>query len=248
MTEEKLRCVDPDRSGRTIALWLRGTSEICLLALAVSASGGCPTQAQSYPTSASGPAAASSAAPIEALHPVLDHIGETLAGLNVGRWKAPGEIRNVTQRDIDSIQRDLQSTLPPLLNEASALPPSVAPTFAVYRNIDALYDVLLRVSETATLAGSQADSANLQSALSSLEEARRNLGETILRLAGSQQQELLALRAAAAAAAAAAKAVPPPTKIVVDDGPAPATRSPSSKRKKKPASTAAPAAPAASPQ
>ncbi len=204
-----------------------------------------PMRAQSTAVSAGAPVSTVAAAPTEALRPVLDHIGETLAGLNVSRWKAPGEVRSVTQRDIDSIQRDLSSSLPPLLNQANTQPPSLASYFAVYRNIDALYDVLLRVSETATLAGPQNDITSLQSGLASLEAARRDLGDAILKVAGSQEQELVSLRTAAAeaaAAAAAAKATAPPTKTVVDDGPAPASKTTSSaKRKKKPAPAATPA-------
>jgi hypothetical protein len=182
-------------------------------------------------------------APTEALRPTLSAINESLAGLNVGRWKAPGEVRSETQRDIDSIQRDLSSTLPPMLDAANTQPISVASIFAVYRNIDALYDVLLRVSETATLAGSQSDAASLQKAQTSLESARRELGDAILRLADTRERELAALRAAAAQAAAAAAATPPPpVKTVVVDGPAASTKGTAAvKRRKKPvAQTPAP--------
>ena len=42
------------------------------------------------------------------------------------------------------MQRDLTSTLPGLLTQAEASGPAVAlPAFAVFRNLDALYDVLL---------------------------------------------------------------------------------------------------------
>jgi hypothetical protein len=169
----------------------------------------------------------------------LNRVNEVLAGLNVGRWKAPGEVRSVTQRDIDSIQRDIASTLPPLLDQAAAPTASVAAYFAVYRNIDALYDVLLRVSETATLAGSQSDADSLQSAQTGLEGARRALGDAILSAASHQDRDLADLRAAAAAQAAAAEAAKPvtPTKTVVVDGPAtPSKSTTAAKKKKKPAS------------
>jgi len=201
--------------------------------------------------------ALSAVAPSEAVRPTLNRISEVLAGLNVGRWKAPSEVRSVTQRDVDSIQRDIASTLPPLLDQANATPASVASYFAVYRNIDALYDVLLRVSETATLAGSQSDADTLQGALSSLESSRRNLGDAILLAANNQQQELIGLRAAAAAqaAAAAAEAAKPvaPTKTVVVDGPESSAKSSSTAKKKKkpaPATTTVPApnTPATTPQ
>jgi hypothetical protein len=201
-----------------------------------------PVLAQSGPGSG-----VTASAPTEALRPVLSQVGEAIAGLNVPRWKAPGEVRTVTQRDIDSIQRDLSTTLPPLMQKANTPPASAAAYFAVYRNIDALYDVLLRVSETAVLAGSQNDATTTQAALSSLETARHNLGDAILAVAESQEQELGNLRAAEAARAAAVLVAPvPATKTVVDDGPA-TTPKPAPRKAKKKAATPPPAAPAAPP-
>ncbi len=190
--------------------------------------------------------AAPPAAPTEAARPALNRVSEAVAGLNVSRWKAPGEVRSVTQRDIDSIQRDIASTLPPLLDRAAAQTASVAAYFAVYRNIDALYDVLLRVSETATLAGSQSDADTLQRAQTGLEGARRALGDAILAAANNQERDLTDLRAVAAQAAAAEAAKPvPPTKTVVVDGPAtPSKPTASAKKKKKAASAATAATPA----
>jgi len=207
-----------------------------------------PGLAQSGPPPETSVSPALAPAPTEALHPALSQVAEAIAGLNVPRWKAPSEVRTVTQRDIDSIQRDLTSTLPPLLEKANTPPASVASYFAVYRNIDALYDVLLRVSETAVLAGSQNDAATTQAALSSLETARRNLGDAILTVAVSHEAELVDLRAAEAARTAAAAPPPAPaTKTVVDDGPATTTKKPAPRKpKKKPA--VPPATPSTNPQ
>jgi hypothetical protein len=193
------------------------------------------TAAQLLSAQTATPSPAAAVAPTEALRPTLSRINEVLASLTVGRWKAPGEVRAVAQRDIDSIQRDIASTLPPLLDQAAAPAPSVAAYFAVFRNIDALYDVLLRVSETATLAGPQSDADALQGALTSLEGSRRSLGDAILSAASDQEREINALRQAAAQAAAAeaAKPVAPPTKTVVVDGPAASSKTASTAKKKK---------------
>jgi hypothetical protein len=91
-----------------------------------------------------------------------------LSGVNAA-LKAPGEVKNSAQQDMDSILRDLNYTLPPLLDKAATSPGSIAATFEVYRNIDALYDVLLRVAETATLSGSENDAVNLQNMLKNLQ-------------------------------------------------------------------------------
>jgi hypothetical protein len=108
------------------------------------------------------------------LNPTLSQINQTIAGLNISRWKAPGEVRSATQQNADSIQRDLSGTLPGLLSTADAAPASVSAVFPVYRNIDALYDVLLRISETAELAAPQNEISSLSSALGKLESAHRS--------------------------------------------------------------------------
>jgi hypothetical protein len=178
-------------------------------------------------------------APTEALRPTLSHISEVAVALNVARWKAPGEVRSVTQRDIDSIQHDVTATLPPLLDQAKTSPVSVTSSFAVYRNVDALYDVLLRVSETAALAAPQSEAASMQEALGSLEGARRSLGDAISQMAATHEQELLSLRAAATQTAAAAAPAPVKT-TVIDDGPTTPAKPKTVKRKKKPAVTPTP--------
>ena len=194
-------------------------------------------------TAAPNPASSGQPAPIaskpsELLNPALSQIGQTIAGLNISRWKAPSEVRSAVQQNIDSIQHDLNGTLPGLLSSADAAPDSVSAVFPVYRNIDALYDVLLRVSETANLAASQNEAESVTSALSKLESARADLGNSIINASTNNETEVVKLRASIQQAAAA-KAATPPTTTVVDDGPAKTTST--VKRKKKPA----PAAPAA---
>ena len=185
--------------------------------------------------------------PTEALRPVLVQVGQSVANVNVNRWKAPGDVKSSTTGDMESIQRDLNTTLPPLLDAAAGSPGSTAASFAVYRNIDALYDVLLRVSQTAVMAGAQNDAVGLQSALDNLQSARKDLGSSIMDLANSHDQELARLRTAAAAAARVATPPPPPAKNVIDDGPQKPTPA---RRKKKPATNTPPTnpQPATSPQ
>jgi len=186
-------------------------------------------------TLAQTPPPADAPPPTEALRPPLSQVSQTLSGVNVQRWKAPSEVKNSAQQDMDSILRDLNYTLPPLLDKAAASPGSIAATFEVYRNIDALYDVLLRVAETATLSGSENDAVNLQNVLQNLQGARRELGTSLMNLASSHDQELVKLRAAAATPPPPVKPVAP-TKTVIDDGP-PASGTPRHKKPAKPSTT-----------
>jgi hypothetical protein len=202
-------------------------------AVALLASGALAT-AQAPPTPA--PASVTPAAAIAGLRPVLGQIGAAMEDLRISRWKAPQELRSSSQEDVTSIQRDLSATLPPLLDQAQAANSAsapLAPSFAVFRNIDALYDVLLRVTEMATLAGSAADAAHLEDARAALEQARSQLANSLLASVSSQDAELARLRARSVEVAKPPPPAPPTT--VIDDGAAPAKP-----HKKKPKKTTPP--------
>ncbi len=119
---------------------------------------------------------------------------------------------------MDAIQRDLNGTLAGLLQQADAAPGSVPAGFLVYRNVDALYDTLLRVVETAELAAPTNEATSLESALDSLENARAQVGDVILSGAQAQQNQLIGLQRAIRAAAAAQRS-PVRTTVVNDYGP-----------------------------
>jgi hypothetical protein len=206
-------------------------------------------QAAQAPAAAPPPAAAQAPAPAVApapaafamtnLRPALANVQTAITNVNVAHWKAPNDIRATTQQDVNSMQRDLNTTLPPLLAQADAAssgngPAALAPAFAVFRNLDALYDVMLRVTETAGLAGSASDASSLEDARVGLEDARAKLGTWLLQAIGAQDAQVVRLQAPVAAHPASASP-PPPNKIVVDDGPD--TTKP---HKKKPPPTPAP--------
>lgn len=170
------------------------------------------------------------------LRPALAQVGQALGGISIRRWKAPNEVKSAADQDVQSIQKDLSGTLSGLLDQADAAPGSVPAAFAVYRNVDALYDTLLRVVLTANLAAPDNEVNSLQGALSSLESARGSLGDSILNTAQSQTAELVRMRTALSRAAVAPK--PPVTTTVVDDGPV-TSPSKSKHSTKKPSSTPA---------
>ena len=165
----------------------------------------------------------------------IAHLRQTLDSVNVSKWKAPGDVRHTSQSDLYSMQRDVSDTLPGLINTALADPAKVSPAFTVYRNVDALYDVLLRVSETAQLAGSN-DAQLLEDQRAALEDSRTHLGAALLQSAQAQDAEVVHLRSAAVAA----PPPPPPAKTVVDDGPDTKPKT-TKKRVHKPAPAPAPA-------
>jgi hypothetical protein len=187
------------------------------------------------------PAAAASPAPVppppagfdlSTLRPALGKVQSVIGELSIARWKVPSATRSAAEADVASMQRDLTGTLPGLMSQVQSAGPGVlSPSFAVFRNVDALYDVLLRVTGIASLANAPADASSLDDARSALEDARGKLGSWLLQSIGSQDAEMARLKAPPPAPAAA----PAPSKTVVEDGPAtPKTR------KKKPAPTPAP--------
>jgi hypothetical protein len=227
------------------------TAKVTLLTLLfLGGSGAARAQAAPPPAApAPAPAAAQAAAPAVApapasfamtnLRPALANVQTAITTLNVSRWKAPNDIRATTQQDINSMQRDLNTTLPALLAQADAAaaatgPPALSPAFAVFRNLDALYDVMLRVTETAGLAGSASDASSLEDARAGLEDGRGKLGAWLLQAIGAQDAQVVRLQAPVANSAPAPP--PPPNKIVVNDGPDTTTKP----HKKKPPPTPAP--------
>ncbi|WP_157478164.1 hypothetical protein [Granulicella tundricola] len=187
-----------------------------------------PAQNATQPTAAL-PAAPP---PSTTLQPAVESLRATLILVRVEKWKAPAPIRDAAGTNLDSIQRDLDSTLPPLVKAADATPNSVTALLPVFRNINALYDVLLRVSNAAELTAPRPQADGLQKSLAALDQARRTLGDSIQTDATAQDKQITSLRAQLATALATPAPAPPP--------PPPAPTKPKPKKKKptpKPAAT-----------
>lgn len=183
------------------------------------------------PPAAQPPAAMQSQGAASAImQPSLDTLTQALEVLRPERWKAPDAIKQETGSNIDSIHRDIQTTLPQLLATADAAPNSVSQLLPAYRNVEALYDVLLRVAQVANLAAPGQQSAAIDHARASLEDARRTLGDRLNSAALGQDQQVHRLQAAL-------RAVPPPAAPVVCPTPAPVKKP---RRRRKPVAKPAP--------
>jgi hypothetical protein len=196
-----------------------------------------PTQAAVNPAQPRNQASLALGNALQQVSIAAAHLRRALDSINVSKWKAPGDVRQTTMSDVDSMQRDVADTLPNLINTALGDPAKVSPAFSVYRNVDALYDVLLRVSETAQLAGSN-DARLLEDQRTALEDSRTQLGAALLQSTQVQDAEVVHLRSTAAAATPP----PPATKTVIDDGPSTKPKT-TKKRVHKPAANPAPANP-----
>ncbi len=173
----------------------------------VAVCGLCVTGASGAQVSAS-PTAVTTAEPVmksasEVLRSGLDGVRAALREVRVEKWKTSGAVREEMDANVSSIERDLDGTLPELLGVADSAPDSVGKVLPAYRNVEALYDVLLRVASVARLAAPQAQSAALDAATADLESGRRALGDQLQRSAVAVEKQVVDLRAAL-------KAVPAP--------------------------------------
>jgi len=167
-----------------------------------------------------------------------------LTALRIERWKADAASKKQALGNVDSILRNLQNALPEIVEKLRAAPEDIPATFRLYRNLDALYDVLGSVVESTGAFGSKDDLQALANDLKGFESTRKALAERLENVSAAKEAEITRLRSDLKAAQAAIPA-PPPKKIVVDDE-EPAKKPPV---KKKPAAKpgAAPAATTAKP-
>jgi hypothetical protein len=215
---------------------------------------GYPYLAQGGPASTSqgGAVSYASVTQLNELLTQLDATSKTtqadLTRLRIERWKTDSSTKKQTLNDVESVQRNLQSALPEMIGQLRNSPEDLSATFKLYRNLDALYDVLGGVVESAGAFGPKDDFQSLSNDLSGFEGTRKQLADRTNNLATSKEQEIVRLRADLKTAQAAIP-VAPPKKIVVDDT-EPVKKKPVAKKKpaaKKPPASAPGATPAQTP-
>jgi hypothetical protein len=180
-------------------------------------------------TAQSPPPVAQAPIDLQPIRSATDSLQQTIASVNIGRWKTSNDVKSISLDDLNSISNDLNSVLPGLLQAAKASPSSFKPVFEVYRNVNALYDVVLRVSQVALLTGASTDAASLQNSLNELARARNDLSNSLATASEQRDTELTQLRAKVQALATPSA---PPKKIVVNDGPNGSSTSKKSKSSK----------------
>jgi hypothetical protein len=180
---------------------------------------------------------------INELNQILGNLEQTsqgaqvdLARLRVDKWKTDSGTKKQTEQDVESVTRNLQNALPGMLNELKASPENVAQTFKVYRNLDALYDVMSSVVESAGAFGSKEEFQALSRDLGALQDSRRAIADRMDRIALAKETEIGQLRVALQSARAEAA----PKKTVVDDTAPPPPKKPAPKKKSAPKPTTTP--------
>ena len=184
------------------------------------------------------PAGPADPLPSALVRPAADTLDRTISNLRFDRWKR-GDIRDEASNNAASISKNIHHTLPGLLEAADQTPDCNAKQLALFQNIDAVYDVLLRIVSAARVIGTGDDVSRLNDTLAQLGEARRALANRMMSQAEAHEKLIAELRVSNQALLAAKNAPPPPVPCV----PPPAKHH---IRKRKPQTTKKPAQPAAS--
>jgi hypothetical protein len=138
---------------------------------------------------------------------------QDLSHLRIERWKTDSGTKRQTESNVESIERNLQTAMPGMLTELKNSPENAALTFKLYRNLDALYDVLSSVVESAGAFGNKEEFQSLSRDLEALEDSRRAFAERMDKIATAKESEIAQLRTALQNA----RAEIPPKKVIVDD-------------------------------
>lgn len=141
-----------------------------------------------------------------------------LGRMRIEKWKTDSESKRAAQGSADSVQRNLTSALPGMIDSVRSAPQDLNAEFRLYRNLNALYDVMGSLTESAGAFGPKADYEALAQQLQVIDSVRRDLGDSLERLTSSMQSELNQLRTQVRTLQQAAAApAPPPKKVIVDD-------------------------------
>jgi hypothetical protein len=139
-----------------------------------------------------------------------------IAHMRIEKWKADAASKQQAQANADSLQRNLTSALPGLIDSFRAAPQDLNAGFKLYRNLNALYDVFASFAESAGAFGPRSDYEALAQPLNVIDSVRHDLGDDLERLTSSTQSELTQLRTQVRSLQQASAAAPP-KKVVVDD-------------------------------
>ena len=162
-----------------------------------------------------------------------------LVKMRVEHWKTSNASKKETLTKVDSIQRNLQGTLPDVISQLRAAPEDLPTTFRLYRILEALCDVVGSVAEDTGAFGSKDELQSLSNDLSGFDGTRKQLAQRMESLSSAKEAELVRLRADLKTAQAAIP-VAPPKKIVVDDNEPPKKPPVKKKPAAKPATAPAP--------
>jgi len=193
--------------------------------------------AQTAPVAAVAPNPADVQNLVASIDQTAQSAAQDIAKLRIEKWKADSGDKQQAQANADSVQRNLTAALPGMTGAVRSAPQDMAATFKLYRNMNALYDVMKTLTETSAAFGAKQDYETLAHYADQIDGYRRSLADYMERLSAAKDAELTQLRTQARAAQAAAVQ---PKKVVINDD-QPTTTKKAAKKKPK-------VAPATNPQ
>ena len=152
----------------------------------------------------------------------------SLGRVRVDKWKTDDRLKSEAKANAESLQRNLTAALPTLVQAVRANPNSLAASVKLYRNLNAVYDVLESFSESTGAFGSKDDYNALAHDTSNLDNIRRNIADQVEQMATAQDAQLARLNQQIQAQQQQAAAAPP-KKVIVDDN-APAKKATTKKK------------------
>jgi hypothetical protein len=181
-----------------------------------------PTAAASPPPNVVAPTAngmpAVLASDLDRLQTAATRANSEIAQMRIEKWKTDSGSKQQAQANAESLQRNLASALPGLIDSFRAAPQDLGAGFKLYRNLNVLYDVFASFTESAGAFGPKGDYEALVPPLNVIDSVRRDLGDDLESLTASNQTELNQLRTQVRILQQAAAAPPPaPKKVIVDD-------------------------------
>lgn len=198
----------------------------------------CFAQTQSYPPAPAASTSATVPGSTTDVSTLLNKIEQETQGLNadvgklrIEKWKADSASKYQATENAASIQRNISNALPALISAVRTSPQSLAANFNLYRNLNALHEVLANLAESAGAFGKREEYEVVAPHLSALDDERRAYADALSQMAATADNRIAAAQQAAQAAASTAQQAP--KKIVVDDT-EPAPVAPKRKPRKKP--------------
>lgn len=166
-------------------------------------------------------ASAPPATPVPAAAPLLNGLQQAaqaataqLMELRIDKWKGSSGDKDRWQENSQALQRNMVYALPEIINEVRAAPEDLSSNFKLYRNLDALHDVLASLTAAASEYGRGDDYRSLAEHVTALDNLRRSLAERFEVLAENKDRALGGKGTGSTTATGTKSGV---KKIIVDD-------------------------------
>ena len=131
---------------------------------------------------------------LDKLQTVAAQAATDIGHLHIEKWKANSSAKSNAQADADSVQHNLTSALPGLIDAARSAPDDLNAEFKLYRNLNALYDVFGTLTEATRVFGQKSEYEAMSQQLHVIASSRRKLGEGLEQLTATAQRQLNLLR------------------------------------------------------